>query len=824
MSETWLSESFDDEVFGLKDYTIYRTDRLGRIGGGVAIFVSQVLKCKPLTVDFKGHEVCGLDVMGVGGDSCRLLCVYRPPNYSLAETRSLTECLQRAVSNCRSFSICGDFNLPALSWFPPTYNDDSGEIMFTFIALNGLVQHISEPTHIGGNILDLVLSSDTDLVSHLSIREPLLADHMSVFFNINFRTSQNSSRALSRQFNKSYSLIPFLSDINWDLVYELSADPVHFWQETKLVILHGIESLLPYNKLGLSKNCLFPLSNDTNLAIKQKKTAYDNWSLHLDLFWYDCLKYWTKKCTWLVSRDRSSHELSIALNPDSSVFHSYVKKVLNRSNVIPDLEVDGLVLRTDQAKADCFNKFFVSVFSEDNGIMPRFVVPNLLPGVFVDSVVFSEMSVAKAISGMKSSGSTGSDNIPSVLLKQCVDVVSLPLSTLFTSCFQSEQLPNDFRYANVVPVFKKSGSSSSPNNYRPISLTSSTGKVMETCVKDVLLEYLISNNLLSTHQHGFLPKKSTLSELLECINDWLSSLDNNELVDVIYIDLKKAFDSVVHSKLLKKCEKYGIVGKLLTYIRLFLSDRWQRVKVGESFSKWERVTSGVPQGSVLGPLLFLIYINDMPDILNLCKAKLYADDSKIYRAGPRTLPRVAGIQRDLTTFEIWCSSWQLNVNASKCSVLKIGFQRNDHMPMYQLGENMLDVKSSMKDLGVLVDSHLDFSQHCSAICSRTSRKIGLVYRCFASRDLCFMVQMFVTHVRPVLEYNTEVWSPGYVKDIDMVENVQRRYTKRIKGLFDLSYPDRLIDKMWFAVVRITPYKERSRAGLQNNQRPHRVRF
>ena len=426
----------------------------------------------------------------------------------------------------------------------------------------------------------------------------------------------------------------------------------------------------------------------------------------------------------------------------------------------------------------------------DNNVLPRFHV-DIARNLYISSVCFPEIVVSKAINGASSTASHGPDNIPSVVLKVCVDVLSEPLSQLFTALFESRSLPNDFRYADVVPVYKGSVSTASPNNYRPISLTSTVGKIMETCVKNDLLAYLVSNRLLSTHQHGFLPKKSTLSELLECLNDWMSAIENGEYVDVVYVDLKKAFDSVVHSKLLLKCEKYGIKGNLLEYIKAFLSDRWQRVKVGDSLSGWKRVTSGVPQGSVLGPLLFLIYINDMPDILSTCTAKLYADDSKLYKSGPRPNLEIVGLQRDLTTFELWCRDWQLNINAAKCNVLKIGTSRNGQEPIYRLGGEIVQTESCVKDLGVFIDTKLNFSQHCSRMCARISRKIGLIYRTFSGRTLEFMRTMFVTHIRPIAEYNSEIWSPCYVKDIDLVENLQRRFTKRIKGMYRLEYSERL---------------------------------
>lgn len=211
-----------------------------------------------------------------------------------------------------------------------------------------------------------------------------------------------------------------------------------------------------------------------------------------------------------------------------------------------------------------------------------------------------------------------------------------------------------------------------------------------------------------------------------------------------------------------------------------------------SFSDWKNVLSGVPQGSVLGPLLFLIYINDFSFVLTSSTVKLYADDSKVFQYFRRSddgSDISADLQHDLESIESWCDNWQLGINASKCHVLKLGHNRSGSS--YVLGGQNLDTCTSTRDLGVMMSNSLVFSQHCSSISSKASSKVGLIYRAFASRSVEFMKIMFVTHVRPIVEYCTEVWSPFWLKDIDMIENVQRRFTKKCNGLWDVPYVDRL---------------------------------
>ena len=472
---------------------------------------------------------------------------------------------------------------------------------------------------------------------------------------------------------------------------------------------------------------------------------------------------------------------------DAKKFFSHVKQVLQRVTVIPELTDDEGTYSDDLSKANCLNRFFSDVFTVSNGLTPRFEMQTQFLIVNVD---FTPNTVLKALGKLSTSYSSGLDNIPSIVMKKCMVPLAEPLSMLYNACMESESLPDEWLCANVTPIYKGAGSPKLPGNYRPVSITSVPCKVMESSIKDVNLKHLLDNKLLSWRQHGFLPKRSTLAELLECLNYWMNAIDQGEHVDVVYIDLRKAFDSVDHEKLLQKCAAYGIGGKLLAVIRAFLSNRWQRVKVGDTFSDWSRVTSGVPQGSVLGPLLFLIYINDLPGVIKASQIQLYADDAKIFLARDRLAPTAAGLQRDLTSLQLWCREWQMAINAGKCSVLQIAL-RGVIPARYTLGDEVVPIETVVKDLGVLVSGRLTFSDHCYAIAGRASARIGLICRAFRSRDMKFMIGMYVTFVRPILEYNCEIWNPLYLGDLDKIEKVQRRFTKRIKGLFHFYYEERL---------------------------------
>ena len=360
---------------------------------------------------------------------------------------------------------------------------------------------------------------------------------------------------------------------------------------------------------------------------------------------------------------------------------------------------------------------------------------------------------------------------------------------MFAISFDLSSLPDIWRVALVSPVFKK-GLSSDVCNYRPISLTCIVCKTMESIIRDQLMSYLLRNQLITKQQHGFLSRHSTCSQLIECVNDWSLAINSRQSVDAFYIDFSKAFDCVVHSKLLAKLASYGISGNLLLWIQSFLSGRSQAVRVGKHISSFSDVLSGVPQGSVLGPLLFLLFINDITDIFgdNLT-VKLYADDVKMYSVIDHD-GKAAELQQSLTDLSHWCSKWQMKINAQKCSVLTIGRSCNSSR-LYYIDNMSLPSVQSVRDLGVHVDSTLRFSSHYDDIVTKAHQRAALILRCFECRDPLVLFRAFTVYVRPILEYCSPVWNPVYIGDIKRIEAVQRRFTKRLSGYRHISYDTRL---------------------------------
>jgi hypothetical protein len=378
------------------------------------------------------------------------------------------------------------------------------------------------------------------------------------------------------------------------------------------------------------------------------------------------------------------------------------------------------------------------------------------------------------------------------MLKEVAAELARPLSLIFRKSFDLGQIPEQWRLADVCPIFKK-GSRVDKANYRPVSLTSIPCKLMESVIRDVIMGHMVENGLISRDQHGFVPRKSCTTNLLECLDFITAELAKGGVVYSVYLDFWKAFDTVPHARLLVKLRAYGVCGKTLDWIADFLRNRKQRVVVDGRFSAWTNVTSGVPQGSVLGPLLFVIFINDLPEACGNI-LKLYADDSKIL-ARISDAADLERLQSDLFRVAEWCDVWQMQLNADKCKVVCFGQKDEPAVPLVLPSRDgsrqELGFSEVERDLGVQVCHDLSWKKQIETAAARANSILGMLRKTFQHNSVELWKKLYVSYVRPHLEFAVPAWNPHKVGLGVLLEKVQRRATKIPKPLRQLSYEERL---------------------------------
>ena len=396
----------------------------------------------------------------------------------------------------------------------------------------------------------------------------------------------------------------------------------------------------------------------------------------------------------------------------------------------------------------------------------------------MSDIVINESGVLKLLNNLNPFKAAGPDGVSSRFLKEFANQIVPGLTLVMQASLDQSQIPNDWRHALVAPVFKSGkNDKSKAENYRPISLTSVSCKVMEHIIHSSIISHLDSTNVLTDTQHGFRKNRSCVSQLIMTVNDLAKSLNEAKQVDSILLDFSKAFDKVDHDKLCQKLEHYGIRGKAHSWVKNYLANRTQTVVINGENSESAPVVSGVPQGTVLGPLLFLVYINDLPDLVN-CKIRLFADDALIYRTID-SIQDALLLQNDLAKLITWESNWSMEFNPDKCKVLRITNKRKTINQSYIMHNQILEVVDSAKYLGVHIHKKLSWNVHVNHTIKKANKT-----RCFLQRNLksCsseVKLQCYKTYVRPILEYASVVWDPHTTTNVDKLEMAQRKAARFI---------------------------------------------
>ena len=399
--------------------------------------------------------------------------------------------------------------------------------------------------------------------------------------------------------------------------------------------------------------------------------------------------------------------------------------------------------------------------------------------------------VRECLSNLDISKACGPDGIPARLLKECSEQIAPSLCLLFSFSLSWGKLPYEWKTADITPLHKKD-SKEPAENYRPISLLTIISKILERCVATHFCDHV--THLISLSQHGFLKNRSCVTQLLSVLHAIGEALDKNIQSDLIYLDFAKAFDSVDHSILLAKLKAYGVSGPLFSWFTDYLTGHAQRVVVEGAASKWALVTSGVPQGSLLGPLLFTIFINDLPEeVVGGVRVALYADDTKLYKS-VTSICDCQSLQTTLGNLNRWSKHNRIKFNTSKCKSLTVTRKKSPLVHEYTLDSAQLERVSTEKDLAVHITSSLSWKPHIHAITTKANKLLGLLKRtCPLITDVTVRRTLYLSLVKSQLCYVTQVWSPAQVTLKAQVERVQRRATRWIlqTRVGEVSYKDRL---------------------------------
>ena len=775
-------------------------------GRGLLLYVKTTLNASLCEIDNDFSEKLFVECKPNGDDRLLLGLIYRSSNDTMADTHA--ENLNKLfvqISNMKASHklIMGDFNYPQIDWDLELSKVKEDHIASKFLQATKdsfLIQHQKLPTRFRqgqtANTLDLVFTNHEGLIIDLKTEAALgKSDHLCLLMELSLTTgTEPKSKYKNFKRTDEDKLKSELGRISWKEELD-SKDVNEAWSFIKTAIEEAIETSTPTCTTSGRKNKNF-IDKETLETVRQKHRLYRRWKKTGNP---DDHKEYSRANTKARKKCRQAnikYEKQVAeqakVNP--SAFYRYANSKIKSKTGIADLtKEDGSKTTTNTEKAELLNNFFKSVFTTENpGPLPDFEQYEYTSEL--SDFEITEEEVMKLLKDLNINKASGPDGIPPRILSIAATELSVPIAILFRKSLVSGTLPSEWKMAYVTPIFKK-GNKSSVNNYRPVSLTCVVCKLMEKIVRKHIMEHFVNNNLISKHQHGFVPRRSCITQLLEVLDSWTETLDEGGSIDIVYMDYQKAFDSVPHRRLLLKLESTGVKNYVLNWVRDFLSNRKQRVIINGASSQDADVTSGIPQGSVLGPLLFVSYINDQPHDLKTT-AKMFADNTKLYSRSD-TANGPLDLQSDLDTLQSWSDRWLLRFHPQKCAVLKIGNNNESDYKMTKTNTDgsqsdiILKTIESEKDLGVVIDNKLNFKQQIAQSTAKANKIVGLIRRSFDYLSEKMFITLFKSLVRPLLEYGHCVWQPMEKQLCKDIENVQRRATKMLSHLKDLSYSETL---------------------------------
>lgn len=789
LSETWLCDEISSSELFSSNYEVFRDDRnLDEInkcrGGGVALAIKCKFKPKKININFRSPK-------------CNYLCIqlqvmpkpiYVIVAYILNSSPFLLydmffDALERVpFIQTNTFFLLGDLNING-------QNPNVCNRFDNFINLTGSKQY-NNVINCNGRKLDVAVSNVECTVSRDPlpfVPEDLHHPSLNICVEIELKVRRCSfNTAQHYNFKKANFLLLYnlLHNINWNQLYAIN-DVNKAFEKFYKILYDVFEQCVPK---VLSKKRKFPFwfTREIILDIKAKER---NLATYKKTGLPQCLqdfKFLRSKIKRDIQTAYSQYIANVENNiqNDPKCFWQYIQSKKNFSRIPLEMVYNGNKLSNGAEIANGFADHFQSVFTKSNSTFAENInCNNMSDHVILNTI--DEQDVYDAINHLKCGKAVGHDQIPAYILKGCKDILAKPLCFLFNLSLKASVFPDVLKESRISPVYK-SGSKNEICNYRPIAILTNISKIFESILHKYM--YNAVKNKITVYQYGFQRFKSTCGNLINFVQNTSEALSRNSQIDVIYTDFAKAFDKVDHQVILSKLSNFSISSALVKLMASYLGNRRQYVLINNYKSEEYIATSGVPQGSNLGPLLFLMFINDIVDCTNECNILLFADDIKLYKE-VSSIEDCIKLQLNLDKLYQWSITYKLPFNIGKCKTMTYAYIKNPISYDYTVNNEILTRVIDITDLGVKFDTKLSFAAHIDDLVNKSYRNLGFVLRNakkFTNKRTLLI--LYSSFVRSKIEYCSIVWNPYYIKYIQAIENIQKKFIKHCGFILTGLYP------------------------------------
>jgi len=826
INETKLDSSISNSEINIPGFEIARRDRAvnGRSGGGVCFYVRTNINFEIMSdLSDERLELITIEIAMPCSNPYLVSTWYRPPNSSIELFQAFEELLEKIDRTNLEYYLLGDINCDMLAT-----NLRPSKHLSDILDIYGLEQLIKDPTRItqhSKTLIDLCITNTPEKIVRSGVIDIGISDHSLAFMCRKTKYNRKNSRIIEiRSFTKFNDDL-FLQDISqlpWIEIETSSNNPNEMWNQWREMFMSCVNKHAPtrHKRVGKQKPSWF--TNDLIVKIRNrnylKRKAISSGDNHL---WtqYKKARNNTNNAIKQTKKQYFVENLEIHKNDQRktwSLLNELTSRKPKNDSTVSQLKHNDKQITSPIEIANSFNTYFTSIgetlassIQHDSNSPESYLKPTTT--TFSIEAPSLE-TVCKLLEGLNERKAIGLDKIPNRLLKLSASIIAPSLTKIFSKSIETGIFPQEWKLAKVTPIFKK-GDKTDPGNYRPISVIPVVSKVFEKIIYDQLFAYFNENNLLVQNQSGFRNLYSTVTALIEATSSWSLNIDKGMFNGIVFIDLQKAFDTIDHSILLTKLKYYGIDNKSIAWFNSYLSNRLQQCSANGTLSSPCEVKLGIPQGSNLGPLLFLIYINDLPNCLSVAKPRMFADDTSISMASDNITDIESAMNTELDNLHQWLNANRLSLNVTKTEFMIMASRQKltaHGDPNIEIKINNQKIKKveQTKTLGITIDKNLNWSAHIDDITKRAASAIGALKRNQMYLSTKSAIKIYEALILPHFDYCSQVWDGLCDNLAQQLQKLQNRAARAItKSNYEVRSKD-LLEKLNWCTLDIRRKKQK----------------